>query len=135
MQVKARLTQVSASTSMAAARQHTSLVDRPASKGGEDRGPMGGELLLMGVGGCFMSNLLAAGVAKGIALHEAAVDVSAELEGTPARFTTVHLSVSGGTSDRAAMQEMIEIAEAGCIAVNTIKGSATVSVALNTTLS
>ena len=130
MQVKARLTQVSASTSMAAARQHSSLIDRPASKGGEDRGPMGGELMLMGVGGCFMSNLLAAGVAKDIALSATAVDVSAELDGTPARFTTVNLRVTGGTADRKLMQELIETAETGCIAINTIKGSAAVSVTL-----
>lgn len=49
-QITARLTQISASASLAASRQHSSRIDRPEAKGGSDRGPMGGELLLMGVG-------------------------------------------------------------------------------------
>ena len=48
------------STSRATARLHTVLVDRPTAKGGEDRGPLGGEYLLVALGGCFLSNLLAA---------------------------------------------------------------------------
>lgn len=130
MQVTTRVTQISASTSLAAARQHTSLVDRPQNKGGDDRGPMGGELLLMGVGGCFMSNLLAAGAAKKIALTDLAVEVSAELEGTPPRFTAVNLYVSGGTSDREAMQQLIAIAECGCVALNTIREAVTPGITL-----
>jgi putative redox protein len=63
VQIKASVRQVSASASQASARGHTSWVDRPEAKGGTNRGPMGGELMLMGIGGCFMSNLLAAALA------------------------------------------------------------------------
>lgn len=129
-QITANIIQVSASTSMAAARQHTSLVDRPESKGGSDRGPMGGELLLMGVGGCFMSNLLGAAAARQLTLEETTVAVAAELGGTPTRFTAVTLSVRGGSKDRALMQELIGIAEKACISVNTLKAQVTVGVAL-----
>ena len=59
-QLKIQLRQVSTSTSEATLRNHHVLVDRPAEKGGVDRGPMGGELFLASIGGCFMSNLLAA---------------------------------------------------------------------------
>jgi len=59
-QMKIQLRQVSNSTSEATLRTHQVLIDRPAEKGGADMGPMGGELFLAGVGGCFMSNLLAA---------------------------------------------------------------------------
>jgi len=52
------------STSESALREHRVLVDRPADKGGQDRGPMGGELLLAALGGCFMSNLIAAAAAR-----------------------------------------------------------------------
>ena len=52
--------QVGPTTATAKARTHAVLVDRPAAKGGEDRGPLGGEYLLVGLGGCFLSNLLAA---------------------------------------------------------------------------
>ena len=36
-------------------RSHQVLVDRPVEKGGADEGPMGGELFLAAVGGCFMT--------------------------------------------------------------------------------
>ena len=39
-------------------------MDRPEAKGGQNKGPMGGEAMLMGLGGCFMSNPLAAAVAR-----------------------------------------------------------------------
>lgn len=128
--ITARVSQVSATTSMAAARQHATMVDRPASKGGADRGPMGGELLLMGVGGCFMSNLLAAAAARQIELAETAVEVVATLDGTPPRFTAVKLTVTGGGADPAILRELIEAAEATCISINTIKAQVAVAVAL-----
>jgi len=59
-EIKIAIRQTSAATSEAAIRQHKTLIDRPAAKGGDDQGPMGGELFLAAIGGCFMSNLLAA---------------------------------------------------------------------------
>ena len=58
--VKAVVKQVSGSTSEGSVRRHTVRCDRPEAKGGSDGGAMGGELFLIGLGGCFMSNLLAA---------------------------------------------------------------------------
>ena len=52
--------QVGPATSEAVMREHRVLVDRPLEKGGENRGPLGGELFLSAFAGCFMSNLLAA---------------------------------------------------------------------------
>jgi putative redox protein len=57
-ELKIRLRQVSTSTSEATLRDHQVLIDRPVDKGGADMGPMGGELFLASIGGCFMSNLL-----------------------------------------------------------------------------
>ncbi len=48
------------STGKATARSHTVFVDRPKEKDGNDRGPLGGEYLLVSLGGCFLSTLLAA---------------------------------------------------------------------------
>lgn len=50
--------QVGPSTSKATARSHEVFIDRPTAKGGADRGPPGGEYLLIAWGGCFMSHLL-----------------------------------------------------------------------------
>jgi hypothetical protein len=59
-EMKIELRQISASTSEATLGRHQVLIDRRVEKGGSDAGPMGGELFLAAVGGCFMSNLLAA---------------------------------------------------------------------------
>ena len=81
-QMKIQLRQVSDSTSEAAIRTHQVLIDRPTAKGGADSGPMGGELFLASVGGCFMSNLLAAIKARDADL----TGVRTEVIGILARF-------------------------------------------------
>jgi putative redox protein len=131
MQVKATVKQVSPTTSEASARMHQSLVDRPEAKGGTNRGPMGGELLLMGLGGCFMSSLLAEVRARQLAIADLAVEVTAELDGTPSRFTQVSLLVTSSHPDRAVLQEIVAIAGQGCIAINTLQSAATLSVSLS----
>ena len=59
-QVQVNVRQIGSSYSEGTARDHKAIMDRPEAKGGENRGAMGGEHLLMSLGGCFMSNLLAA---------------------------------------------------------------------------
>jgi len=128
VQVGATVRQIGKTTSEATAREHTSLIDRPETKGGANRGPMGGELMLMGIGGCFMSNLLAAAGERGLDVSGLSVDVSATLESAPPRFTDIVLRVNGGNADPAALREMIARAEAGCIAINTAKSATGVTV-------
>src|SRR5277367_1898209 len=89
-----RIRQISASTSEATARGHRISIDRPASKGGTDAGPMGGELFLAGIGGCFMSNLLAAIKARGLNIPDLEVEVTAEVAESPDRFSAVDLCVT-----------------------------------------
>ena len=72
--------QVGPSTATAKARTHTVIVDRPVAKGGDDRGPLGGEYLLVGLGSCFLSNLLAAIRAREAAVSEVRVAVSATID-------------------------------------------------------
>ena len=59
-EAKVSVRQISESASECLARDFTINCDRPESKGGGNVGPMGGEIFLLGLGGCFMSNLLAA---------------------------------------------------------------------------
>ena len=59
VQVHVNVDQIGPTASEGKAREHAIVMDRPESKGGENRGAMGGENLLMALGGCFMSNLLA----------------------------------------------------------------------------
>jgi hypothetical protein len=55
-----KVEQISGSASRGNARGHELVMDRPEAKGGTNQGMMGGEAMLNGLGGCFMSNLLAA---------------------------------------------------------------------------
>jgi putative redox protein len=126
-QVKIQLRQVSASTSEATLRTHHVLIDRPREKGGDDLGPMGGELFLASIGGCFMSNLLAA-----INTRESKIsDVQAEVIGTivdsPARFSAVelHIAAKGRSED---IERLVEVADRGCIMMNTLRGKLDVSI-------
>ncbi len=109
-------------TSEASVRGHRVVVDRPTAKGGDDNGPMGGELILAGLGGCFMSNLLAAIRAREADVTNARTKVTATIAENPARFSAVELSVSADCDDPALLGKLVTIAERGCIAANTLRG-------------
>lgn len=83
---------------------------------------MGGELFLAAIGGCFMSNLLAAVKARGLDISGIRTDVIAELEASPDRFTAVELVVTADQADPEVLQKLIEIADRGCIMMNTLRG-------------
>ena len=126
-QMKIQLRQVSDSTSEAAIRTHQVLIDRPTAKGGADSGPMGGELFLASVGGCFMSNLLAAIKARDADLTGVRIEVIGVLADSPARFSALELYV-GAEGSRELLERLVEIADRGCIMVNTLRGKLDVQV-------
>ena len=129
-QIKIAIRQTAASTSEAAIRQHKILIDRPAAKGGEDQGPMGGELFLAAVGGCFMSNLLAAIKGREADVSDAQAEVIGGLDGSPARFTSVELNVTAKYADREQFEKLVEIADRGCIMMNTLRGKLDIKVSI-----
>jgi putative redox protein len=131
-QMKIHLRQTSDSTSEAAIRQHKVLIDRPAAKGGQDQGPMGGELFLAAIGGCFTSNLLAAIKAREAAISSVEVEVIATLADAPARFSAVAVSVSATYSDPQLFEKLVAIADKGCIMMNTLRGKLDVTVRIAT---
>ena len=121
-QMKIQLRQVSSSTSEATLRNHQVLIDRPAEKGGADVGPMGGELFLAAVGGCFMSNLLAAIRAREAKISDVRTEVIGTLSDSPVRFSAIELYVSADSPDRDQIERLVEIADRGCIMMNTLRG-------------
>jgi putative redox protein len=127
-EIKIAIRQTSASTSEAAIRQHKVLVDRPEAKGGADQGPMGGELFLAAIGGCFMSNLLAAIKGRQAEVSDVQTEVVGVLDESPARFTAVELNVTAKYSDREQFEKLIEIADRGCIMMNTLRGKLDINV-------
>ena len=128
--ISAQVNQVGPSTSEGIVRGRRVLVDRPSAKGGEDQGAMGGELLLVALGGCFMSNLLAAIRAREAAVSNVRIEVIGTLGSTPGRFTGVELKIAADYSDRYLMTKLVTIAERGCLVANTLKEAMTLSLSI-----
>jgi len=127
-QMKIQIRQVSGSTSEATLRTHQVLIDRPVEKGGTDLGPMGGELFLAAVGGCFMSNLLAAINTRNVAVSGVRIEVIGMLAETPARFAAVEILVTAESRDRELLERLVEIADRACIMMNTLRGKLNVCI-------
>ncbi len=116
------LRQISATASVASMGNYSVTVDRPVEKGGTGTGPMGGDLFLASIGGCFMSNVLAAIRARDAAVSDVRVDVEGTVAGSPPVFTEIVLSVTADWRDRELLEHVIEIADRGCIMMNTLRG-------------
>jgi putative redox protein len=127
MAVTVQLRQLSPYTTEAEVRGFTTLIDRPESKGGTNRGAMGGEHLLVALGGCFMSNLLEVIRNREAAITDVQLQVEGTLDGTPKRFTEIVLHVTGKTDDQDALEKFVTMAERGCIVANTVKDSVALS--------
>jgi putative redox protein len=131
-EIKIQLRQVSPSTTEATMGTHQVLVDRPASKGGAGMGPMGGELFLAAVGGCFMSNLLAAIRARDSKIFDIRTEVTGIIADSPARFESLKLFVAADGPDRELLPRLVEIADRGCIMMNTLRGKLDVRLQIGT---
>lgn len=127
-EIKVVLRQVSPSTTEATMGKHQVLVDRPASKGGSDAGPMGGELFLSAIGGCFMSNLLAAMKARDAEICDVSAEVTGRIVDSPARFGTIDIYVTAENRDREQLEHLVQIADRGCIMLNTLRDKLEVAI-------
>jgi putative redox protein len=126
--IEVQVEQIGPSTSKAAARSHSVLVDRPEAKGGADRGPLGGELMLISLGGCFMSNLLAAIRAREAAISAVRVTVTGTTGGSPERFESLQMRVAARTDDRDLLAKLVAIAERSCLVTNTLREATALSI-------
>jgi putative redox protein len=128
--VSVEVEQIGPSTGKATARSHTVLVDRPIEKGGSDRGPLGGEYLLISLGGCFLSTLLAAVRAREAEVSNVRVSVAGTIGGVPERFESMALGVSATYRDEDLMRKLIAMAERGCLVTNTLREAVMISINL-----
>ncbi len=120
--------QISSTASRGNARGLQVVMDRPEAKGGTNAGMMGGEAVLNGLGGCFMSNLLAAAKARGIELNNAHANIEADIADAPARFTAIRMSVSAQCNPPEDLNKLVTIAERGCIVANTLRVAVELSI-------
>src|SRR5579864_3733802 len=116
----AAIEHVNQTTSRATVRTHTFLVDRAVAKGGFDLGPAGGEYMLVSLGGCFTSHLLAAIRAREAAVTNVRVVATGTLAGTPERFTAFTMDVAAESQDSELVRKLITIAGRACQVVNTL---------------
>src|SRR5882672_10262524 len=124
----ATIEHVNQTTSKATVRTHTLLVDRSIPKGGLDLGPAGGEYILVGLGGCFTSHLLAAIRAREAAVTDVSVAVTGTLDGAPERFTAFTMEVSAQCPDRDLVRKLITVASRSCQVVATLRQVARVAI-------
>jgi putative redox protein len=127
-ELKIQLRQISPSAAEAVIGEHRLTIDRPASKGGSGMGPMGGELFLAAVAGCFMSNLLAAIRTRQSAVRNVHIEVKGAVADLPARFSAVDLAITADAPDREELDRLIEIADRGCIMMNTLRNKLTLNI-------
>ena len=130
VKVNVNVHQIGPTASEGRAREHKIVMDRPEAKGGENRGAMGGENLLMALGGCFMSNLLAAAQARESDLKDVKLNITGTLVSAPPGFTAVDMQISADYGDKAGLQKLVTIAERGCIVANTLKNALDLNIAL-----
>jgi putative redox protein len=124
----ARIGHVTQTTSRATVRSHTVLVDRTTAKGGLDLGPAGGEYMLVSLGGCFTSHLLAAIRAREARMTGVRVAVTGTLDGTPERFTGFTMDVSAECQDSELARKLITIAGRACQVVSTLRQVAPIAI-------
>ena len=128
-EITTTITQIDASTAARTTiRDHQLVTDRTGAKGGDNQGPMGGELLAAALGACFMSNLIAAFKGREIEARGLSATVTGTLDGTPPRFQKMAITVAGAGIDRAKLEKMVVIAERGCMVANTLKEAMQVTV-------
>ena len=94
--------------------------------------PSAGNTLLVSLGGCFLSTLLAAVRTREADVSNVHVTVAGTIGGVPERFETMTLRVSAKYSDEDAMRKLILVAERGCLVTNTLKDAVAISVTLET---
>jgi putative redox protein len=104
-------------------------MDRPEAKGGENRGEMGGENLLMALGGCFMSNLLAAAKSRESDVTDVKLSITGTMGTAPPSFTAVEMKMTACYSGKEQMEKLVTIAERGCIVANTLKNAVDLKIA------
>ena len=89
---------------------------------------MGGETLLMALGGCFMSNLLAAATSREVPLNDVRFTITGTLESAPPRFAAIAMRIQAGQVASEQMSKLAKIAERGCIVANTLKSAVNLTI-------
>lgn len=121
-ELKTEVRWIGGSTSLASSRTHSVTVDRPAEKGGSDLGFAGGELFVAGLGGCYMSNLIAAAQSRNIKINSTQLRARGVLAENPTRIVEFILDIQlDADCDDVTADKLLLIAERSCLVSTTVK--------------
>jgi putative redox protein len=126
--ITVKLEQVDHATTQTEIRGHKILIDRPLAKNGNDAGPMGGELLLASLGGCFNSNLLAAIKARDLPISDVTIEIQGNLVEHPQHYDAIDMVVRSSYADSAEFEKLVTIAERSCIVANTLRNAVNLTI-------
>ena len=87
--------------------------------------------MLVALGGCFTSHLLAAIRAREADVTGVKVDVTGTLDGSPEQFTSFTLDVTAQCPDADLARKLVTIAGRACQVVNTLRNTADVTIKCN----
>jgi putative redox protein len=79
-----------------------------------------------------MSNLLAAIRAREASISDVRTEVIGTITDSPARFERVELFITADCRDRELFERLVEIADRGCIMMNTLRGKLYVRLRIGT---
>ena len=82
----------------------------------------------MALGGCFMSNLLAAILARKADVSNVKLSISGNLESAPPRFRSIEMNIKADHSDQQQFEKLVTIAERACIVANTLRANTDLSI-------
>lgn len=102
---------------------HTLVLDRPTATGGTELGFNGGHLLLLGWGGCFKSNLVAAAEGREVKLKRFTIELVGEFENRPNRFKRLVMQVEFDREGDVEPGHLARIAAKSCAVSNTLASS------------
>jgi len=84
--------------------------------------------MLVSLGGCFTSHLMAASRAREAVLTNVRVIVMGTLDGTPVRFTAFTMDVAAECADADLARKLITVAGRACQVVNTLRQVASIAI-------
>lgn len=128
--ISVQVNQTGPSSAAGTARSHRVTIDRPLAKEGSDQGMMGGEMLLVALGGCFISNVLAAIRAREAAIDDVRLTINGTLASAPSRYNAIEMLVAAQTADRDLLAKIVTLSDRACIVANTLRPAVDLTIRL-----
>jgi len=131
-EVRVKVSQASASLSHGTIEYSNSQypIDRPVEAGGSGAGALGGEIWLVGLGGCFMSTLLAEVRERNADIDEVEINTIGTHSEELRRFTKIQLVVTANYEDKELFETLIRDSRIKCLVMNSMSSEIELNIKL-----